>query len=84
MTNFELGGFSIGYVIATSEPTDSQVSSFSPVRTISLSSCPVRHLWMKNFELGGFSIGYVPATSEPTDSQVSSFSRVKTIFSNVW
>ena len=30
MTNFELGGFSIGYVIATSEPADSQVSSFSP------------------------------------------------------
>jgi len=36
--NFELGGFSIGYVIATSEPADSQVSSFSPARTISLSS----------------------------------------------
>ena len=35
--NFELGGFSIGYVIATSEPADSQVSSFSPARTISLS-----------------------------------------------
>ena len=38
MTNFELGGFSIGYVIATSELTDSQISSSSPVRTISLSS----------------------------------------------
>ena len=28
---FELGGVSIGYVIATSEPADSQVSSPSPV-----------------------------------------------------
>ena len=67
MINFELGGFSIGYVIVTSEPADSQVSSFSPVRTISLSS------YDKNFELGGFSIDYVIATSEPADSQVSSF-----------
>ena len=32
---FELGGFLIGYVIATSEPTDSQVSPFSPTRTTS-------------------------------------------------
>ena len=32
---FELGGFSIGYVIATFEPADSQVSSFSPIRTTS-------------------------------------------------
>jgi len=32
--------------IITSEPTDNQVSSFSPVRTIPLSLCPVRHLWM--------------------------------------
>ena len=73
MTNFELGGFSIGYVIATSKQTDSQVSPSSPVGTISLSSCPVRHLWMTKLELGGFSIGYVIATSELTDSQVSSF-----------
>ena len=36
--NFELGGILIGYVIATSEPADSQVSSVSPARTISLSS----------------------------------------------
>ena len=64
MTNFELGGFSIGYVIATSEPTDSQVSLFSPTRT--------------TFELGGFSTGYVIATSEPTDSQVSPFSPTRT------
>ena len=48
--NPELGGFSIGYVqFITSEPTDNQVSSFSPVGTISLSSCPVRHLWMTKF-----------------------------------
>ena len=32
--NLELGGFSIGYVHITSEPTDNQVSSFSPVGTI--------------------------------------------------
>jgi len=32
--NLELGGLSIGYVIATSELTDCQVSSFSPIRTI--------------------------------------------------
>jgi len=31
--NFELGGFSISYVIATYELADSQVSSFSPTRT---------------------------------------------------
>ena len=34
--NPELGGFSIGYVHDTSEPTDNQVSSFSPVRTITV------------------------------------------------
>jgi len=45
----ELGGFSIGYIHVTSELTDNQVSSFSPVGTISLSSCPVRHLWMTKF-----------------------------------
>jgi len=83
--NPELGGFSISYVLVTSEPTDSQVSPFSPVGTISLSSCPVCHHvqfvtseW-QNFELGGFSIGYVLVTSEPTDSQVSPFSPVGTI-----
>ena len=53
--HLEFGGFSIGYVIATSEPADSQVSPFSPTRT--------------TFELGGFSIGYVIAISEPADSQ---------------
>ena len=42
--NLELGGFSIGYVHVTSEPTDNQVSSFSLVGTIPLSLCPVRHL----------------------------------------
>ena len=47
--NSELGGFSINYVHVTSEPTDNQVSSFSPVRTISSSSCPVHHLWMTKF-----------------------------------
>ena len=63
--NFELGGFSIGYVIATSEPADTQVSPFSPTRT--------------TFELSGFSIGYVIATSEPADSQALSFIPVRTI-----
>ena len=33
ITNFELDGFSIGYVIATSELADSQASPFSPTRT---------------------------------------------------
>jgi len=33
--NPEHGVFSIGYVHTTSEPTDNQVSSFSPVGTIS-------------------------------------------------
>ena len=73
MTNFELGGFSIGYVIATSEPADSQVSSFSPARTIFFV------IIRQNFELGGFSIGYVIVTSELADSQVSSFSPARTI-----
>ena len=67
--NFELGGFSIGYVIATSELADSQVSPFSPTRT--------------TFELGGFSIGYVIVTSEPTDSQVSPFRPTRTTSSFV-
>jgi len=43
--NPELGSFSIGYVHITSEPTDNQVSSFSPVGTISLPFCSIRHLW---------------------------------------
>jgi len=47
--NLELGGLSIGYVYITSEPTDNQVSSFSPVGTIPLSLCPVRHLWKSGF-----------------------------------
>ena len=76
MTNFELGDFSIGYVIATSEPADSQVSSFSLASTISLSS-------YDNFELDGFLIGYIIATSEPADSQVSSFSPARTTSSLV-
>ena len=42
--NPEHGGFSIGYVDDTSEPTDNQVSSFSPVGTIPLPLCPVCHL----------------------------------------
>ena len=66
---FELGGFSICYVIATSEPADIQVWPFSPTRT--------------TFELGGFSIGYVIATSEPADSQVSPFSPTRTTSSLV-
>ena len=63
---FELGGFLIGYVIATSEPTDSQVSPFKSDKDY--------------FELGGFSIGYVIVTSEPADSQVSPFSPTRTTF----
>ena len=43
--NPELGGFSIGYVHVTSESTNNQVSSFSPVGTDPLPLCPVRHLW---------------------------------------
>jgi len=42
--NPELGGFSIGYVHITSELTDNQVSSSSPVGTTYLPLCPVRHL----------------------------------------
>ena len=42
--NSELGSFSIGYVHITSEPTDNQVSSSSPVGTIPLPLCPVHHL----------------------------------------
>ena len=86
--NFELGGFSIGYVIATSEPVDSQVSPFSPIRT----TFELVDIYKKQvspfgptrttFDLGGFSIGYVIATSEPASSQVSLFSPVRTIFSN--
>ena len=37
--NLKLGGFSTGYVIATSEPADNQVSSFSTVRTIFSNGC---------------------------------------------
>ena len=70
--NFELGGFSIGYVIATSEPAIAK--SHLSVRQ-GLFLCH----YMTNFELGGFSIGYVIATSEPADSQVSSFSSTRTI-----
>jgi len=93
---FELGGFWIGYVIATSELADSQVSPFSPTRTISsfVASQSVTLLRPLNrqianshlsvdkdyFELGGFLISYVIATSEPADSQVSLFSLVRTIF----
>jgi len=44
--NPKLGGFSIGYVHVTSELTDNQVSSFSPVGTTPSPLCPVRHLWM--------------------------------------
>jgi len=47
--NPEHGVFSIGYVHITSEPTNNQVSSFSPVGTIPLSLCPVRHLWTTGF-----------------------------------
>jgi len=43
--NSKLGGFSISYVHVTSELTDSQVSSSSPVGTTHLPSCPVRDLW---------------------------------------
>ena len=44
--NPELGGFSISHVQSTtSELTDNQVSSSSPVGTTPLSLCPVRHLW---------------------------------------
>jgi len=42
--NLELGGFSIGYVHITSEPTDNKVSSSSPVGTTPLLLCPARHL----------------------------------------
>ena len=42
--NSELGGFSIDYVHDTSESTDNQVSSFSPVGTTPLPLCLVRHL----------------------------------------
>ena len=75
-TNFELGGFSIGYVIATSER---QIAKSHPSVRQGLFLC--HHT--TNFELDGFLIGYVIATSEPADSQVSSFSPVRTIFSNV-
>jgi len=42
--NPELDGFSISYVHDISEPTDNKVSSSSPVGTIPLPLCPVRHL----------------------------------------
>jgi len=44
--NPELSSFAIGYVHVTSEPTDNQVSSSSPLWTTPLLLCPVCHLWM--------------------------------------
>jgi len=63
--NLEFGGFSIGYDIHdTSELTDNQVLSFSPVGTIPLPLCPVRYLWMAGFRVLQVPIGYVHFTSE--------------------
>ena len=88
--NLELGGVSIGYVIATSEPADSQVSISSlliftkdksqpwacwHLQKIGLDTCwHLQKTSITNFELGGFSTSYVIATSELADSQVSTLS----------
>jgi len=89
----KLGGISIGYVIATSEPADSQVSILSLLTFTKDRSHPYSLTLTKgkylpfspvkaNLETGNFSIGYVIATPEPTDSQDSLSNPAKTMFSS--
>ena len=66
--NPKLGGFSIGYVHDTSELTDNQASSSSPVRTIPLPLCLVRHLLTAGLWIYPLPNGYVHITSEPTNA----------------
>ena len=70
--NLELGGVSFGYVISTSEPADSQVSTpslltFTKDRS-QYSLTFTKDEYHQILKLGGVSSGYVIATSEPADS----------------